>query len=442
MSHVSTYQPKTAFTRWLDSRLPIIRFTADFMAFGTPRTINYFWTFGAILTFFLVMQIFTGIILAMHYAPNAAVAFDSIEKIMRDVNYGWLMRYTHAIGASLFFLAVHIHLFRGLYYGSYKAPREVLWMIGVTILIAMIATAFMGYSLVWGNMSYWAVTVITNLFSALDSIWNGLGTTLVEWIWGGFSVDNPTLNRLFSLHYLLPFVIVGLVGLHIWALHVSGSNNPTGIEVRNHQKETLPFHPYFTLKDSLGIAVFGLLFAYLVFYAPNYLLAPENYEQANQLKTPPHIVPEWYFLPYYAILRAIPSKLGGVIALFGALITLFFVPWLDTSRVRSTRYRPIYRWFFWALVFDCLALGYLGSQPPEGVPESASQLGFFAWWYAFIKTPLFWGRVFTLYYFAHFYLVMPIVGLIETPSPMPESIAGAFKHKADHSAQARPVPAE
>jgi ubiquinol-cytochrome c reductase cytochrome b subunit len=423
MSHTSTYQPKTAFTRWLDSRLPIIRFTADFMAFGTPRTINYLWTFGAILTFFLVMQIFTGVILAMHYTPNTAIAFDSIERIMRDVNYGWLMRYTHAVGASMFFLAVYIHLFRGLYYGSYKAPREVLWMIGVMILIAMIATAFMGYSLVWGNMSYWAVTVITNLFSALDSIWNGLGTAIVQWIWGGFSVDNPTLNRLFSLHYLLPFVIVGLVGLHIWALHVPGSNNPSGIEVRNHEKETLPFHPYFTLKDSFGVAVFGLMFAYLVFYTPNLLLAPENYEQANQLKTPPHIVPEWYFLPYYAILRAIPSKLGGVIVMFSALMTLFFVPWLDTSRVRSTRYRPIYRWFFWALVFDCLALGYLGSQPPEGNAVLAA-------------------RFFTLYYFAHFYLVMPIVGLVETPSPMPDSIAETFKHKADQSAQARPVPAE
>jgi ubiquinol-cytochrome c reductase cytochrome b subunit len=432
MSHASTYQPKTAFTRWLDSRLPIIRFAADFMAFGTPRNLNYLWTFGAILTFFLLMQIFTGVILAMHYAPNAALAFDSVEKVMRDVNYGWLMRYTHAVGASMFFLAVYIHLFRGLYYGSYKAPREVLWMIGVAILITMIATAFMGYSLVWGNMSYWAVTVITNLFSSLDSIWSGLGTTVVQWIWGGFSVDNATLNRLFSLHYLLPFVIVGLVGLHIWALHVPGSNNPDGVEVRNHAKETLPFHPYFTLKDSFGVAVFGLLFAYFVFYTPNYLSDVANYEPANQLKTPPHIVPEWYFLPFYAILRAVPSKLGGVIAMFGALVTLFLVPWLDTSRVRSTRYRPIYRWFFWALVFDCLALGYLGSQPPDG---GTSIFGIF-----FSRT--FFAQLFTLYYFAHFYLVMPVVGLIETPSPMPESIASTFKHKADHSAQASPVPAE
>src|SRR6516165_8704415 len=258
MSHASTYQPKTAVTRWLDSRLLIIRFAADFMAFGTPRTLNYLWAFGAILVFFLVMQIFTGIILAMHYAPNTTVAFDSIEKIMRDVNYGWLMRYTHAVGASLFFLAAYIHLFRGLYYGSYKAPREVLWMIGVAILITMIATAFMGYSLVWGNMSFWAVTVITNLFSSLDSIWSGLGTTVVQWIWGGFSVDNATLNRLFSLHYLLPFVIVGLVGLHILALHVPGSNNPVGIEIRNQEKETLPFHPYFTTKDALAMVVFAM----------------------------------------------------------------------------------------------------------------------------------------------------------------------------------------
>jgi ubiquinol-cytochrome c reductase cytochrome b subunit len=424
MGHASTYQPKTAFTRWLDSRLPIFRFTADFMALATPRNLNYLWTFGAILTFFLVLQIFTGVILAMHYTPNSALAFDSIEKLMRDVNYGWLMRYTHAVGASMFFLAVYIHIFRGLYYGSYKAPREVLWMIGVAILIAMIATAFMGYSLVWGQMSFWAVTVITNLFSSLDSIIQGLGTAVVQWIWGGFSVDNATLNRLYSLHYLLPFVIVGLVALHIWALHVPGSNNPTGIEVRNEAKETLPFHPYFTAKDLFGMAVFGLLFAYLVFYMPNYLGDAVNYEPANQLQTPPHIVPEWYFLPFYAILRAIPSKLGGVIAMFGSLVVLFFIPWLDTSRIRSTRYRPIYRWFFWALVFDCLALGYLGSQPPEG-------------------NALIFARLFTIYYFAHFLLVMPILGLIETPSPMPETIADAFTHKADgKSGKLKPLPAK
>ncbi len=443
MSHASTYQPKTAFTRWLDSRLPIIRFAADFMVFGTPRNLNYLWAFGAILTFFLVLQIITGVILAMHYTPSTGLAFDSIERIMRDVNYGWLMRYTHMVGASLFFLAVYIHMFRSLYYGSYKAPREVIWMLGVAILIVMIATAFMGYSLVWGQMSFWAVTVITNLFSSLDSIVQGLGTTLVQWIWGGFSVDNATLNRLYSLHYLLPFVIVGLVGLHIWALHVPGSNNPAGLEVRNEAKETLPFHPYFTTKDLAAIALFGLLFAYIVFYTPNYLGDAVNYVPANPLVTPPHIVPEWYFLPFYAILRAIPSKLGGVITMFSSLAVLFFIPWLDTSRVRSARYRPIYRLFFWALVFDCLALGYLGSQPPTGLPDGADQLGFFAWLYAYMQTPLFWSRVFTLYYFVHFLLVMPIVGLIETPAPMPETLADSFKHKGQEKrGQMRPMAAE
>jgi ubiquinol-cytochrome c reductase cytochrome b/c1 subunit len=424
MSHASTYEPKTAFTRWLDSRLPIIRFTAGFMAFPTPRNLNYIWTFGAILTAFLAIQLVTGVILAMHYTPHTLLAFDSIEKIMRDVNYGWLLRYTHMVGASLFFVAVYIHLFRGLYYGSYKEPREVLWIIGCAILIVMIATAFMGYSLVWGQMSFWAVTVITNLFSSFDSLIPGLGTTLVQWIWGGFSVDNATLNRLYSLHYLLPFVIVGLVALHVWALHVPGSNNPEGIEVRNEVKETLPFHPYFTTKDLLGLAIFLFVFAYMLFYAPNYLGDAVNYVPANPLLTPPHIVPEWYFLPFYAILRAVPSKLGGVLLMFGSLVVLFFVPWLDTSRVRSTRYRPIYRWFFAALVVDVLALGYLGAVPPEGDAIVAA-------------------KVFTLYYFAHFLLVLPIVGLIETPKPMPASISETFTHKSEGSgSDMRAVPAE
>jgi ubiquinol-cytochrome c reductase cytochrome b/c1 subunit len=424
MSHASTYEPKTAFTRWLDSRLPIIRWTAGFMAFPTPRNLNYIWTFGAILTFFLVAQIFTGVIVAMHYTPNTGLAFDSIEKLMRDVNYGWLMRYTHMVGASLFFLAVYIHIFRGLYYGSYKAPREVLWMIGVAILIVMIATAFMGYSLVWGQMSFWAVTVITNLFSSFDSLIPGFGTSLVQWIWGGFSVDNPTLNRLYSLHYLLPFVLVGLVALHVWALHVPGSNNPVGIEVRNTEKETLPFHPYFTTKDMFGLVVFAMIFAYFVFYVPNYLGDAVNYVPADPLVTPPHIVPEWYFLPFYAILRAVPSKLGGVLLMFGSLVVLFAVPWLDTSRVRSTTFRPIYRWFFVALVIDVLALGYLGAIPPEGDAIIAAKIA-------------------TLYYFAHFLLVMPIVGLIETPRPIPSTISETFTHKAEGSGRdVRAVPAE
>jgi ubiquinol-cytochrome c reductase cytochrome b/c1 subunit len=405
MDHYTQYQPTTGITRWLDSRLPVIRMAYDtVLDFPTPRNLNYMWTFGAILAFCLGVQIVTGIVLAMHYAANTKVAFDSIEHLMRDVNYGWLMRYTHAVGASMFFLAVYIHIFRGLYYGSYKAPREVLWIIGVLIFLVMMATAFMGYSLVWGQMSFWAVTVITNLFSSLDTVISGLGTTLVQWIWGGFAVDNATLNRLFSLHYLLPFVLAGLVALHIWALHVPGNNNPTGVDLRDIHRDAVPFHPYYTTKDGFAIVVFGLLFAYFVFYMPNYLGHADNYVQANPLQTPPHIVPEWYFLPFYAILRAIPSKLGGVIAMFGAIVVLMLVPWLDTSRVRSTRYRPLYRWFFWLLLITCLALGWLGAKPPEGGYLIAS-------------------RLFTAYYFLHFLVIMPFIGIIETPKPQPRSIA-------------------
>jgi quinol-cytochrome oxidoreductase complex cytochrome b subunit len=406
MAHESTYQPRSGFERWLDSRLPIVRVMHDqFGVFPTPRNLNYWWTFGGILTFMLVAQIATGVVLAMHYVPTPESAFDSVEKIMRDVNFGWFLRYAHAVGASMFFLAVYIHLFRGMYYGSYKAPREVLWIIGVLILFVMIATAFMGYSLPWGQMSFWAVTVITNLVSSLDMVIKGLGTTLVQWIWGGFSVGAPTLNRLYALHYLLPFVIAGLVILHIWALHVPGNNNPTGIDVKS-PNETVPFHPYYTMKDGFALVMFIILFAAIVFYAPNWLGHPDNYIPANPLQTPPHIVPEWYFLPFYAILRAIPNKLLGVIALFSSIAILFFIPWLDTSKVRSTSYRPIYRWFFWAFVITTVALGYLGSQPPEG-------------WY------LTFGRIFTAYYFAFFLVIMPVVGLIETPRRLPGSITEA-----------------
>lgn len=405
MAHESAYKPSTAFERWLDARLPIIRIMYDqFAVFPTPRNLNYFWTFGGILTFVLAVQIITGIILAMHYTPHVSLAFDSIEHLMRSVNYGWLMRYTHAVGASMFFLAVYIHIFRGLYYGSYKSPREVLWIIGVLILLLMIATAFMGYSLPWGQMSYWAVTVITNLFSSLDAIVPGMGTAIVEWIWGGFSVGNPTLNRLYSLHYLFPFLIAAAVALHIWALHVPGNNNPTGVEVKDPEKEAVPFHPYYTVKDGFALAVFAVVFAYLVFFMPNYLGHPDNYIPADPLVTPPHIVPEWYFLPFYAILRAIPSKLGGVIAMFGSIFVLFLVPWLDTSHVKSARYRPLYKWFFALLVITCLALGYLGSKPPEGGYLTAA-------------------RVFTAYYFIHFLIVMPLIGIIETPRRRPASIA-------------------
>ena len=403
MAHASSYEPKSRFGQWLDARLPVARVMHDqFLSFPTPRNLNYWWTFGGILTFMLGVQIASGVVLAMHYAPTAEGAFDSVEHIMRDVNWGWLLRYSHAVGASMFFLAAYIHTLRGLYYGSYKSPREVLWMLGVLILLLMIATAFMGYSLVWGQMSFWAVTVITNLFSSLDAVIPGLGSRLVEWIWGGFSVGGPTLNRLYSLHYLFPFLIAGVVVLHIWALHVPGNNNPTGIDVKG-PRDTVPFHPYYTIKDGFALVLFVLLFAVLLFYAPNYLGHPDNYVPANPLQTPPHIVPEWYFLPFYAILRAIPNKLLGVAGLLGAIVVLFFVPWLDTSPVRSTRYRPLYRWFFWAFVITGLALGYLGSQPPEGVY-------------------LIFGRLFTAYYFLFFLVVMPVVGRIEKPRMLPGSI--------------------
>ncbi len=405
MKPETTYQPNNAFERWLDERLPVPRLLHDqITAFPTPRNLNYLWTFGGILTFVLMVQIITGIIAAMHYVPSVDMAFESIERLMRDVNYGWLMRYTHAVGASMFFLAVYIHIFRGLYYGSYKAPREVLWILGVIILILMMATAFMGYSLPWGQMSYWAVTVITNLFSSLDQLIPGLGTTLVQWIWGGFSVGDPTLNRLFSLHYLFPFLIAACVGLHIWALHVPGNNNPTGLAVKDVKKETVPFHPYITVKDGFALTIFAIIFAYFVFYMPNYLGHADNYIPADPLVTPAHIVPEWYFLPFYAILRAIPDKLGGVIAMFAAIFVLFLVPWLDTSRVRSTSYRPLYRPFFWLFVFTCIALGYLGAKPAEGGYLIATQL-------------------FTAYYFIHFLVVMPVVGIIERPKQRPASIA-------------------
>ena len=332
MAHPSSYQPNTGIERWLDARLPIVRVVHDqFMVFPTPRNLNYWWTFGGILTFMLAVQIATGVVLAMHYVPTEIGAFDSVEKIMRDVNWGWLLRYAHSVGASMFFLAVYIHTFRGLYYGSYKAPREVLWILGVLILMLMIATAFMGYSLPWGQMSFWAVTVITNLFSSLDAVIPGLGTRLVQWIWGGFAVGGPTLNRLYCLHYLFPFLIAGVVALHIWALHIPGNNNPD-----RHRREGARGHGAVPslLHDQgrLRARRFHPRVRGFVFYAPNFLGHPDNYIPANPLQTPTHIVPEWYFLPFYAILRAIPNKLFGVAALNGSIAILFFVPWLDTSQ--------------------------------------------------------------------------------------------------------------
>ncbi len=403
MSGHSQYTPKSGFAKWLERRLPIISFVYDsFVAYPTPKNLNYMWTFGAILSFMLVAQIITGIVLAMHYTPETTLAFDSVEKIMRDVNWGWALRYAHANGASMFFLAVYIHIARGLYYGSYKEPREVLWILGVVIFMVMMATGFLGYVLPWGQMSFWAATVITNLFSALPVV----GPSITTWLLGDYAVGNATLNRFFALHYLLPFIIVAIVVLHVWALHVTGQGNPDGVEVKDLKKETVPFTPYATLKDGYAIGAFLVLYAWMTFFVPNYLGHPDNYIEANPLVTPPHIVPEWYFLPFYAILRAIPSKLIGVIALFMSILILAALPWLDTSKVKSGSYRPQFRKAYWAFIATCVGLGYLGSQPAEGA---------FLWV----------ARILTFYYFFHFLCILPWLSRHEKTEPVPESIEAA-----------------
>jgi quinol-cytochrome oxidoreductase complex cytochrome b subunit len=467
---------------WIEYRLPIFSaLNNSLVKYPTPRNLNYFWNFGSIAGIMLVSQILTGLFLAMHYASSTALAFDSVEQIMRNVNYGWLIRYMHAVGASMFFIVTYIHIFRGLYFGSYKRPRELLWFIGIIILLLMMATAFMGYVLPWGQMSFWGATVITNLFSAFPLV----GESIVSWLWGGFAVDNPTLNRFFALHFLMPFILVGVVMMHLMALHQHGSNNPTGIDVKGPQ-DTIPFHPYYTIKDFFGFGVFFLFFAAFIFFAPNYLGHPDNYIPADPLVTPKHIVPEWYFLPFYAILRAITfdiplwipglaligltlklryvdtvralvcgskigavlvsflpkkriglvgatvllvlgalitimglgggfiaSKLGGVLAMFGSIFVLFALPWLDTSKVRSANYRPLYQIFFWIFAVNAVVLGYCGSQPPEGIFPLLS-------------------LVCTGYYFAHFLIIMPILGRIEKPRPLPESIAVSVTQKTAH----------
>lgn len=388
--------------RWVDERLPIFTMlNKEYGTFPTPRNFNYFWNFGALAMINLMIMIATGIFLAMHYTPHVNYAFDSVERIMRDVNYGWLIRYVHMNGASMFFIVVYIHIFRGLYYGSYKAPRELLWILGVVIFLLMMATAFMGYVLPWGQMSFWGATVITNLFSAFPVV----GQHIVTLLWGGFSVDNATLNRFFSLHYLLPFVIVGVVFLHVAALHITGSNNPLGVEPKGPQ-DTIPFHPYYTIKDTVGIVVYLMVFAFLVFFMPNYLGHPDNYIPANPLSTPAHIVPEWYFLPFYAILRAVPDKLGGVVLMFASILVWFVLPWLDTSKVRSMTFRPVARLFLILWVIAFCVLTYCGAMPAEQPYVLISQIA-------------------TAYYFAYFLVVLPALGKLERTPQLPESIARA-----------------
>lgn len=417
MQHDKKSAPASGSVKdWIEYRLPIFKLIDGVVgSYPTPRNLSYWWNFGSLAGLCLVIQILTGIFLAMHYTPESTMAFKSVEHIMRDVNYGWLLRYIHAVGASMFFAVVYIHIFRGLYYGSYKSPRELLWWLGIIILLLMMATAFMGYVLPWGQMSFWGATVITNFFSAIPVV----GDSIVLWLRGGFAVDNATLNRFFSLHYLLPFLIVGVVILHIWALHQHGSNNPLGIDVKG-PADTVPFNPYYTIKDMFGITVFLIVFSYLVFFAPNLLGHPDNYIPANPMATPADVVPEWYFLPFYAILRSIPSKLGGVIAMFASILLLFFLPWLDSSKVRSARFRPIYKKVFWLLVVDCLFLGVMGEHSPNGCnmtnlcPDDGFSL-----------SNQVIGQFFTFYYFFHFLVLVPILGRKEKPLPLPESISKA-----------------
>jgi len=404
------YKPGHPLMVWLDEKLPLPRFVYNAVGAGypVPRNLNYFWNFGILAGVCLLLQIVTGIVLAMHYAGNADLAFNSTEHIMRDVNWGWMLRYAHSNGASAFFVVVYIHLFRGFFYGSYKAPREMIWLLGVVIFLLMMATAFMGYVLPWGQMSFWGAQVITGLFSAIPLVGDGLHT----WLLGGFAPDNATLNRFYSLHFLLPFVILGVVILHIWALHIPGSSNPTGVEVKT-ESDTVPFHPYYTSKDGFGLGVFLFLYCAVLFFGPNALGHPDNYIPANPMQTPAHIVPEWYFWPFYAILRAftqnfffIPAKLMGVLAMFSAILVWFFLPWLDNSPVRSGHFRPTFRKFYYLLVVDLLVLGYCGGSPAEEPYVMISQIA-------------------AAYYFLHFLVILPIVSLTETPDALPFSITEA-----------------
>jgi ubiquinol-cytochrome c reductase cytochrome b subunit len=373
--------------RWNKNYLMAI-LNSHVIDYPTPSNLTYAWSFGSTAGFCLIIQILTGVFLAMHYTPHIDLAFVSVEHIMRDVNNGWLIRYMHANGASMFFIVVYSHIFRGLYYGSYMHPRQHLWCSGVLIFILMMATAFMGYVLPWGQMSFWGATVITNLFSAIPFV----GPSIVEWLWGGFSVDNATLNRFFSFHFLVPFLIAGMSVIHLALLHEHGSNNPIGVE---SSVDKIPFYPYFYVKDLLAFVGLITIFAVFVFYFPNLMGHPDNYIPANPMVTPAHIVPEWYFLPFYAILRSIPDKLGGVIAMGGALVILFAIPFINTSEIRSTQFRPVFKVFFWLLVVDFLILGWIGQKPVET---------------PFVEV----GQVATVFYFAFFIFLIPILGLVES----------------------------
>ncbi|MBS0236305.1 MAG: cytochrome b/b6 [Proteobacteria bacterium] len=402
----------SAIYDWIEHRLPIFSFFKHYGAeYQVPKNLSYSWNYGSLAGLALIIQIITGLFLAMQYTPHTLLAFDSVERIMRDVNYGWLLRYMHAVGASMFFIVVYLHMARSMYYGSYKSPREILWFFGIIIFITMMATAFMGYVLPWGQMSFWGAQVITNLFSAIPFF----GQDIVTWLWGGYTVGNPTLNRFFALHYLLPFIIFGLVILHVVALHIHGSNNPTGVEIKSGN-DTIPFHPYYTVKDMFGVGLFLILFSLFLFFMPNVLGHPDNYIPANPMVTPAHIVPEWYFLPFYAILRSIPDKLAGVSAMFGAIMIWFVLPWLDGSTVKSARYRPLFKIATLLMFIDFIVLGYIGGQPAEEPYISV-------------------GQVCTTLYFLHFLVILPFISRWETPMPEPASIDEDYKQSHSKAAK-------
>lgn len=414
MTMPSSYTPKSALGRWFDKRLPIMRFIYGFgVSFPVPRNLNYFYTFGGILTLMLLSQILTGIVMSMHYVPDVAIAFDSRERFMRDGQFGWLFEPWHAVGASFFFIAAYIHLARGLYYGSHKKPRELIWIIGVLIYIVMMASAFLGYVLVWGMMSTSAASVISGLFKAVPFI----GPWLHETLLGGFNIGQPTLNRFYSLHYLFPFILLGLVGLHVWAVHQVGQNNPTGVEVQS-ESETVPFTPFATVKDIFAISVFLIFFSWFLFYMPDYMGHPDNYIPGDTMSTSAHIVPEWYFLPFYTMLRAITFDIGpisstfaGVIVLVSSIVVLLFIPWLDRSKVKSARYRPIYKLFFWLFIADVVFLGWLGSQPISNATILSAQIA-------------------TAYYFVFFLVIMPFLPKFELNLTVPKSITEDMQEKS------------
>ncbi len=410
---MSTETTTTGFLGWIDKRFPLTKVWNEHLAqYYAPKNFNFWYYFGSLAMLVLVIQILTGIWLAMSYKPSAADAFASVEYIMRDVNWGWLIRYMHSTGASFFFIAVYLHMFRALMYGSYRKPRELLWIIGLIIYLAMMATAFFGYLLPWGQMSYWGAQVIVNLFAAVP----GIGEDLSVWVRGDYVISDATLNRFFAFHFLLPFVLAALVFVHIVALHQVGSNNPDGIEIKENKdengipKDGIPFHPYYTVKDIVGIAVFLALFSAVVFFAPDLgglFLEGPNFQPANPLKTPEHIAPVWYFTPYYAMLRAVPPMFGsqfpGVVVMFAAILIMFALPWLDRSPVKSVRYRgPLFKIALGVFAVSFVVLAYLGLQPASPISTLMAQ-------------------IFTTLYFA-FFLLMPIYTKMDKTKPVPERV--------------------